>query len=316
MGKVIVAGSIITDMSVKVNEHPKVGETVIGRNLSYSPGGKGANQAVASSKLGSDTVMFGAIGRDSFGEMSIDFLLENGIVNATIFSDKPTGIAMIQVSEKTANNSIVVILGANEDLTPDDLEYNFHTDIEEGDVLVSQFEIPLDTIKAFFEKGREVGTINILNPAPAERIPLDLLNLVDILIVNETELETISGQEIHDDVEIVVAIHELQKHLKSDPIVIVTLGERGVLGKISEEGKTKTVILPGIEVKAIDTTGAGDCFVGAVAMRCAEERIETKEQLREVLNYANNAAACSVTKKGSGIAMPTKEDVDYFMVEP
>lgn len=309
MSKVIVAGSIITDMSVSVENHPKVGETVIGTELKYSPGGKGANQAIAAARLGAATAMIGSVGKDSFGEMSIDFFLKEGVSNNTIYSNKPTGIAMIQVSKTTGNNSIAVILGANEDL---DIEVfdRVAVDIEEGDILVSQFEIPLETVEEFFKRGRDKNCINILNPAPAIDIPQSILDVVDILIVNETEVEAISKFKINRVAatlidNVITAMNRISNKMKKDSVIITTLGDKGSLVMRNRH----VMFISPIKVDVVDTTGAGDCFVGAFASYISKNDISTNDGLKNAAMFANKAASLSVQKQGSGISMPYLKDI-------
>lgn len=312
MGRVIVAGSIITDMSVKVKTHPKVGETVIGENVKYSPGGKGANQAVSAARLGAEVVMIGCIGDDAFGLESRDFIENQGIRGyiATCYGMK-TGIAMIQVSEETGNNSIVVIPGANLNLKSEFIHIAITDmgELKKGDVLVSQFEIPLDTIKAFFAKGRENKTINILNPAPAQLIPDDIFELVDVLIVNETELEIVSQQQCKTYDEMLAAVRSIKR---KNQIIIVTLGENGCMGYINNI----VVKLPSVKVDVIDTTGAGDCFVGAIAKVISTYKLRidgimpNSDVLFDALDFATKAASLSVTKEGSGVSMPYSREIN------
>ena len=313
MNRVIVAGSIITDMSVVVEKHPSVGETVVGNNLSYSPGGKGANQAVSAARLGSKVAMIGKIGNDVNGEMSYNFLRKEGIdcYDLTKTNKSSTGIAMIIVSEKTGNNNIVVIPGANDYLTTADIDV-LYNDVEsfavtKDDILVSQFETPLETTKHFFQRGKDIATINILNPAPAREIPEDILKLVDVLIVNESEFSLIGGfplslEDSKNKNYILSTVAEFSgfggKYF--DGIVIVTLGEHGAIGIMND----KMVSIKGSKVKATDTTGAGDCFVGAIASFMSVRPINNIKVLEEALNFANQAASISVQRKGSGISMP------------
>ncbi len=337
MKKVIVSGSIITDMSVMVDIHPIVGETVVGSNLSYSPGGKGANQAVSARRLGAEVKMIGKVGNDnrtvdSNGLMCLEFLRDEEIDCSGVSGTKQasTGIAMIVVSEKTGNNNIVVITGANDYLFPVDIsinlegrdDYNKSDLLNEGDILVAQFETPLESTERFFELGREKNTINILNPAPARKIPNNILNLLDILIVNESELFTITGAYENDNgfslsesiedwyntdsLESEIYYH-LEKMQNRPNIVIVTLGKYGAFGMIGAE----YFMVESIKVSAIDTTGAGDCFVGAIAAFSAKHRIVDTFSLREAIKYANKAASISVTRKGSGISMPYKNELGY-----
>jgi ribokinase len=307
MSRVVVAGSIITDMSVQVQTHPKVGETVIGSNLKYSPGGKGANQAVSAARLGAETVMVGKIGNDTNGELSQYFMEDKESIDCydvTRTDLSPTGVAMIVVSESSDNN-IVVIPGANDFLSVSDIDAIFrdHNLPKKGDIFVAQFETPLESTKHFFERGKEFGTINILNPAPAREIPKDILKLVDILIVNETELEVISRTkvDVNDEKTIIEAIDNIG-YFKT---IIVTLGKNGAFAMDQND---KIFITKGIEVNAIDTTGAGDCFVGAIAAWYAINSGSVID-LKEAMLFANTAASLSVQKQGSGISMPYAKDI-------
>ncbi|MCP3374848.1 ribokinase, partial [Bradyrhizobium cajani] len=190
MGRVFVAGSINMDVVATADRHPKVGETVAGRQVLYFPGGKGANQAVAAARLGAGTTLIGRLGKDSFGAELRTFLGEQGIdlgyVQET--ADAHTGTAIITVAE--ADNTIVVIPGANALVSADDVGV---VPLLKGDVAVSQFEIPLPTIAAFFQRARAAGVTTLLNPAPAQKMSGELLALVDILVLNETELGFLAG---------------------------------------------------------------------------------------------------------------------------
>lgn len=314
--KVIVCGSLITDMSVIVDRHPSVGETVIGSDITYSPGGKGLNQAVSSKRLGAETILIGKIGADKEGEDFLDFLHIEGISAEYILEDYKcnTGSAIIVVSEKTGNNSIVVSPGANMLLTPKNLkkegEYNSIplNEIKEGDVLIAQFETPLETTKCFFTKGREMNSINVFNPAPAKAVDKDLMDLIDVLIMNETELSLIVGYSVaatKEDVE--TALINLFTEY-GNKFYIATLGDKGVIALYNEEFYH---IQPN-KVKAVDTTGAGDCFVGAIAAFLSKD--DTQLDLEGALRFANDAASISVTRKGSGISMPRLEELVNYKV--
>ena len=300
--KVIVAGSVITDISVNVGRHPLVGETIIGNNLSYSPGGKGANQAVSAARLGADTTMICKVTNDNNGQISLSFMKDEGIhIKRYGVSKKDTGVAFITVSE-SGNNSIVVVLGANEDLSTDDID---EVKIEKGDVLVAQFETPIETTKYFFKKGREIGTINILNPAPANSVDKDLMDLIDVLIVNETELNLVSGYYVKNpglyDEDTQLALYKLAIEY-GNKFYVATLGDKGVIALFNNE----FIRIQPNKVKAIDTTGAGDCFVGAIA---AFLSTNNNMDLEKALKFANDAASISVTRKGSSVSMPTLKEV-------
>lgn len=298
MGRVFVAGSINMDVVATADRHPKVGETVAGRQVLYFPGGKGANQAVAASRLGARTTLIGRLGKDSFGAELKAFLCDQGIDLGYVVetADAHTGTAIITVAQ--ADNTIVVVPGANGLVGADDVEV---VPLLAGDVAVSQFEIPLPAIAAFFRRARAAGATTLLNPAPAQAMPPELLALVDILVLNETELGFLAGSELseHDEAARII---EVARRLQAseDQTICVTLGKRGVLALAGRE----EIAVPGRVVKALDTTGAGDCFVGALAAQLADDM-----PLRAALAFANAAASISVQRMGAGPSMPTAAEV-------
>ncbi|KQT25573.1 MULTISPECIES: ribokinase [Bradyrhizobium] len=298
MGRVFVAGSINMDVVVTADRHPKVGETVAGQQVLYFPGGKGANQAVAASRLGARTTLIGRLGKDSFGAELKAFLDEQGIDLGYVVetAEAHTGTAIITVAE--ADNTIVVIPGANGLVAADDVNV---VPLLKGDVAVSQFEIPLPAIAAFFQRARGAGATTLLNPAPAQAMPRELLALVDILVLNETELGVLAGSELSES-DAAARIIEVARKLQArkDQTICVTLGKRGVLALAGRE----EIAVPGRAVKALDTTGAGDCFVGALAAQLADD-----VPLRAALTFANAAASISVQRMGAGPSMPTAEEV-------
>ncbi|MFK4384363.1 ribokinase [Bradyrhizobium sp. USDA 223] len=298
MGRVFVAGSINMDVVATADRHPRVGETVAGRQVLYFPGGKGANQAVAASRLGARTTLIGRLGRDSFGTELKAFLGEQGIDLGYVVetAEAHTGTAIITVAE--ADNTIVVVPGANGLVGADDVKV---VPLLKGDVAVSQFEIPLPAIAAFFDRARAAGAVTVLNPAPAQKMPGELLALVDILVLNETELGFLAGSELSDDDEAAKIIDVARKlQARQDQTICVTLGKRGVLALAGRE----EISVAGRVVKALDTTGAGDCFVGALAAQLADGAA-----LRDSLRFANAAASISVQRMGAGPSMPTAAEV-------
>ncbi|MDA9509606.1 ribokinase [Bradyrhizobium sp. CCBAU 11386] len=302
MGRVYVAGSINMDVVATADRHPKVGETVAGQQVLYFPGGKGANQAVAASRLGARTTLIGRLGEDSFGAELKAFLggqgIDLGYLQET--AQAHTGTAIITVA--AADNTIVVIPGANALVSADDVSV---VPLVKGDVAVSQFEIPLPTITAFFRRARAAEATTLLNPAPAQKFGRELLELVDILVLNETELGFLAGTELSDNDEaarIIDVARQLQA--RADQTICVTLGKRGVLALAGQE----ELSVPGRVVKAVDTTGAGDCFVGALAAQLADE-----VPLRTALAFANAAASISVQRMGAGPSMPTAAEVAAVM---
>ena len=302
MGRVFVAGSINMDVVATADRHPRIGETVLGKEILYFPGGKGANQAVAAAKLGAPTVLLGRLGTDAFGRDLKAFLAGQGI-DLSLVRETPeahSGTAIITIA--SSDNTIVVIPGANALVTADDVAT---VPLAKGDIAVSQFEIPLPAISAFFERARVAGATTILNPAPAIEVGRDLLDLVDILILNEIELGLLAKRELldgDDQAQLIEAANQLRSD--TNKIVCVTLGKRGVLALVDG----KPLAIPGRSVKAVDTTGAGDCFVGAMAALLAEG-----QPIQSALEYANVAASISVQRIGAAPSMPTMAEISAVL---
>ena len=297
MGRVFVAGSINMDVVAAADRHPKVGETVAGNAVHYFPGGKGANQAVASAKLGAPTTLIGRLGADAFGQQLRTFLAAQAVDLAHVkdTAGAHTGTAIITVAD--ADNTIVVVPGANALVSAEDVAA---VAIAKGDVAISQFEIPLPTISAFFRRARAAGATTILNPAPAIPFGKELLDLVDVLVLNETELGFVTSTELcdsDDPARFVEAASALQGRGR---IICVTLGKRGVLALIDGQSS----VIAARTVKAVDTTGAGDCFVGALASQLANGT-----DIRNALDYANAAASICVQRMGAAPSMPTAAEV-------
>jgi ribokinase len=297
MGRVFVAGSINMDVVATAERHPRIGETVTGDAVLYFPGGKGANQAVAAARLGAPTALIGRLGKDAFGDELKAFLaaqrVDLSFVQQT--SEAHTGTALITIAN--ADNTIVVVPGANALVSAADVAAPAFV---KGDIAVSQFEIPLHTISAFFERARAAGATTILNPAPATEPNRELLDLVDILILNETELGLLAKTGLHDTddpAHVIEAARSLQTKGKT---ICVTMGKRGALALV----ESRPLIITGRAVKAIDTTGAGDCFVGAVAAQLAAGK-----SIRDALHYANAAASICVQRMGAAPSMPTAAEV-------
>ena len=299
MGRVFVAGSINMDVVATADRHPRIGETIAGQAVLYFPGGKGANQAVAAAKLGAATTLIGRLGKDAFGDELNAFLAAEGIDLSFVqqTSQAHTGTAIITVAN--ADNTIVVIPGANALVSAADVEAPV---LAKGDIAVSQFEIPLPAISAFFKRARAAGATTILNPAPAIEFSRELVDLVDILILNETELGFLTKTELHDTDDyprLIEAARSLQ--IDKDKTICLTLGKRGVLALVNGQ----PLLIDGRAVKAVDTTGAGDCFVGAVAGQLAGGK-----PIHDALHYANMAASICVQRLGAAPSMPTVAEVE------
>ncbi|MCP1834748.1 ribokinase [Bradyrhizobium sp. USDA 4518] len=297
MGRVFVAGSINMDVVATAERHPRIGETVAGEAVLYFPGGKGANQAVASAKLGVPTTLIGRLGTDAFGKELRTFLAAQGVDLSFVKDTDGTHSGTAIITLANADNTIVVVPGANGLVEADDVAAPV---LARGDVAVSQFEIPLPAIAAFFRRARAVGATTILNPAPAKQADKALLDLVDILVLNETELGYLTGTELRDS-DTPERFSEAARALGQGRIVCVTLGKRGVLALVDNQ----PLLVPGREVKAVDTTGAGDCFVGALASQLA-----IGKPLGDALAYANAAASICVQRMGAAPSMPTADEVE------
>ncbi|WP_257168985.1 ribokinase [Bradyrhizobium sp. SRS-191] len=298
MGRVVIAGSINMDVVATAERHPRIGETVAGQSVMYFPGGKGANQAVSSAKLGAPTSLIGRLGRDGFGEQLRTFLADQGIDLAAVkdSASAATGTAIITLAN--ADNTIVVIPGANAEVGAEDVA---QIALKAGDVAVSQFEIPQATIAAFFKGAKAAGATTMLNPAPASVFAEGLFALVDVLVLNETELGFLAGVELSEaptPQQVVDAVQVLNP--RADQTICVTLGARGAIAVRGGDAK----LVEGRVVKAVDTTGAGDCFVGALAARLSQGAA-----LADGIAYANIAASISVQRMGAGPSMPTAEEV-------
>ena len=302
MGRVVVAGSINMDVVATAERHPRIGETVAGHSVMYFPGGKGANQAVSAAKLGAPTSLIGRLGRDAFGEQLRAFLASQGI-DLTAVKDSAgaaTGTALITLAK--ADNTIVVIPGANAEVSPEDVA---QVALTASDVAVSQFEIPQATIVAFFRQARAAGATTILNPAPASAFDSALFALIDVLVLNETELGFLTGIALGDTPtlpQVSDAVRALDP--RDDQTVCVTLGARGAVAVTGSKAR----LVEGRAVTAVDTTGAGDCFVGALAARLSQGA-----PIADAIGYANIAASISVQRIGAGPSMPTAEEVGALL---
>jgi len=304
MGKIIVAGSINMDVVARTANLPKPGETVFGQSSHYIPGGKGSNQAVAASRLNDAVSLVGKLGRDPFGDALTEFLKTErlNLDHVTYSETKPSGIALITVDD-ASENSIVVISGSNYELSVADVEA---VDIAPDDIVVSVFEIPQPSIKALFVRAKQVGATTILNPAPAVAFIEGLLPLIDYLIVNETELAFFAGvneaSEDHDKIK----QYAQQLITRSEQTIIVTLGAKGLVCIQGDD----VIVLEGLKVNAVDTTGAGDCFTGSLSVALFEDM-----SLEDALRFANISASLSVQKLGASASMPSRDAVDAIFTK-
>jgi ribokinase len=302
--KIVVVGSSNTDMIVKLSHLPKPGETVSGGAFSTAAGGKGANQAVAAARAGAEVGLVARVGDDSFGEQAVAGFVGDGIdvTHVTRDSSSPSGVALIFVDDG-GENCIAVAPGANGRVTPEDVDAAKEL-ITGAEALVMQLETPIDTVARAAALASEHGVRVILNPAPAQPLSDEILANVSILTPNESEAEMLTGIQVSDDAGAEKAARALAA--KGVDTVILTLGPRGAF--VFEAGSGELV--PGFEVKAVDTTAAGDVFNGSLAVGLAEGM-----PLDGAVRFANAAAALSVTKLGAQPSAPTRSEIEAFLSE-
>lgn len=294
---ILVVGSSNTDMTVKTKYLPKPGETVLGNEFTMGPGGKGANQAVAASRLGGEVKFICKVGRDIFGDNAIAHYVDEKLDTAGILrSDLPSGVALISVDEK-AENSIVVASGANGDLDEADIETS-RKDLENCGILLLQLEIPVPSVLKAAKIAHEAGAMVVLNPAPACPLPDEVFRYVDLFIPNQTELGNYSGIDTADVAGAEKAAAAMQA--KGVGKLIVTMGSKGAL--ICEGGPS--VFVPAKKVKAVDTTAAGDTFCGALCVAISEGK-----SLKEAAEFACSASALTVQKMGAQNSIPFRKDL-------
>ncbi|CAN5356587.1 ribokinase [soil metagenome] len=297
MAGVFVIGSINQDFMLKVERRPEPGETVTGAELALFPGGKGANQAIAAARLGAEVAMLGRVGEDAFGAELVENLRNNEVDTSRVeaISGAPTGSAFITVTPD-GENAIVVSPGANRRFGFGEVE-TAARDLREARVLVAQLEVSVEAVETAARLAEESGARLLLNLAPPHEIPDTLLRLSDPLVVNEHEAAFLLGEEKTPE-DAARRLPELGPRS-----VVVTLGAEGAI--LAAAGATQH--FPAHEIEAVDTTGAGDAFVGALAVKLAEGAT-----LEEATSYAVLAGAAAVTREGAQGSLPTPEEVEKF----
>lgn len=302
--RIIVMGSFVTDLMGRAAHIPVGGETVKGNFFKVGPGGKGGNQAVAAARVGGNVAMITKLGRDTFGDMALENFVNEGIhAEYVLRSDEyATGAALIMVSEKTGQNSIIVIPGACGQLGEVEVRDAIRA-LSPASVLVLQLETNFEAIAVSLRMGAEMGLKILMNPAPAHEIPEEYYSMIDYLTPNETEASTLSGVRVVTVEDAQRAARALQA--KGAKNIIITLGEKGAL-ILDSAGEFRHV--PSFKVDALDTTGAGDAFNGAFALALAEGK-----GIFEATVFANAAAALSVTRIGTAPAMAYRKEIDEFL---
>ena len=301
MSKILVIGSSNTDLITRVKTFPVAGETIAGTSFLQMMGGKGANQAVAAHQLGGDVKFVTCLGKDANGQNSLKYFKEKDLdVSSTLLvEDAPSGTAVILVDEN-GENCIVITPGANNRLLPEYIDL-IRDEIDKCEMVVLQMEIPYETVIAVCELACARKKRIMLNVAPARHVDEKLLRMIDVLVVNETEAETVSGARIGDVGEEAIVDKLLSMGATT---VVLTLGKQGCRLKNGKE----SLSVPAFNVKAVDTTAAGDTFCGALAAGLSHEK-----NWNEVLKFATAASAICVTRMGAQPSIPTEKEVNEFL---
>lgn len=292
MKNILVVGSINIDLVMNTERIAKVGETVRGTSFNNFAGGKGANQAVAAARLGANVKMLGAVGNDAYGNVLIEGMQKDGIDTSGIERfDTSTGVAVIVVCN--GDNSIIINAGANALVTPEYIDRHIDA-IEWADFVIMQYEIPMETVLHTAKIAHALGKTVVINPAPMAETPEELIKICDLFVPNQTEANTLLGEE-YDEQTAVKKINELGA--KS---VLITLGSKGSL---MFDGRDMEYT-PAVKAEAVDTTAAGDCFIGALITALSEDK-----PMKEAVQFATKAASISVTRNGAQTSLPYRKEM-------
>ena len=299
MSDISVLGIFVADISFSGPKIPAVGETILGNKYNVGPGGKGCNQAVAIARLGGKVNFISKIGKDAYGKLALETLKKNNINTENIIQDEKlqTGVAGILVDKQSGKNAINVIVGAPNSLKISEINSQINL-IKSSKIFLTQLEIPKDVTLYCLKTAKKNGCLTILNPAPASEISKEFYSYIDYFTPNETEAEFYTGIKITNEKEAKQAADKLiNLGIKK---IIITLGEKGLFYSDGQE----EIYLKASSVKAIDTTGAGDAFNGALAFSLSKGK-----PIKACLELANKAAGLSTTKLGAGDAMPFIKDI-------
>lgn len=306
MGKpIVVLGSFNVDLTSRSAGLPVPGQSLMGSSFQMGPGGKGSNQAVAAHRAGGDVAFIGKIGTDMLANYATDFYAAEGMDTSRLFRDSSvgTGCALILVDERTAQNEIVVIPGANLCFTPKDLEACAPL-IRSASILLVQLEMNLDAVISAMRLAHEAGVTVVMNPAPAAALPAEVFSLIDVFTPNETEAGSFTGVEITSPDYARAAAEKL--HAMGVGKCVITLGAQGVY---ASDGK-RELVLPRIPVQAVDTTGAGDAFNGGLVTALSEGK-----DFFDAVRFGNAVGALSVTKAGTAPSMPRRDEIDALVAK-
>lgn len=298
--KVVVLGSLNVDRILQMDRVPEPGETLALNNQDMAGGGKGANQAIAAARSGAQTSFIGRVGADENGKFMLQQLVNSGVTTnlVAVDEDAGTGQAFVMV-EKSGENRILIYGGANAQLSATDVK-KAQTQIAAADLMVAQLETPVETTQFAFQMAKELGVKTILNPAPAvAKLPAELLKNTDVITPNETEVEILTGIAVTDEAAMLKAAQRL--HDLGVATVIITLGSKGVF---YDDG-VQHGIVPAFKVQAVDTTAAGDTFLGALS----SELNPDLSNLKTAIEYGNKASSLAVQKMGAQPSIPTRKDI-------
>ncbi|WP_242363074.1 ribokinase [Limosilactobacillus antri] len=299
MNKVTIVGSLNVDTTLRIKRMPLPGETLAAEGKSSAAGGKGANQAVSAARSGAQTAFIGEVGKDNSGQMMLSEMKANGIDVAGIRENDQvgTGTASILLDEN-GQNSILIYGGANQQLSPADVEAA-QDKITAADFVVAQFETPQAATLRAFQLAKENGVATILNPAPAQKIDPEVLKLTDLIIPNETESAELTGVIITDETSMLVSAAKFaQMGVRN---LIITVGAKGAF-YCTQDGYN---FIPAFKVNAVDTTAAGDTFIGALSSQLKPDM----SNIEKALVYAQRASSLAVQKMGALPSIPTKEQI-------
>ena len=300
--KILVLGNSNVDFVFRIPRFHHPGETILAESLVTFFGGKGANQAITAKRLGGNVHFITKVGNDLYGKSYRHHLIKNGLDQKLILKDKklPTGTAVIELTPK-GENRIIAFLGANGSLSVNDLK-RLERYWKGVDVFVTQLEIPFSTVEKGLKMAKEKGALTLLNPSPPVQLPSHVLSSVDFIVPNEVEAQYLTGIKWKGDREIrKMAEKFLDQGVKN---VVITLGSKGLFFK----NRSEEIWMNAFRVNVIDTTAAGDAFLGALASGLSENK-----PIREVLRFANGAGALATTKLGAQPSLPLKKDLNRFL---
>ena len=301
-GRILILGSSNIDLILKVPRFHQPGETIAADDLVTAFGGKGANQAIASKRLGAEVTFITKLGDDHYGKSYRRYLIEKGLNQKSILTDKkiPTGMAFIELDSK-GENRIIVSPGSNSSLSVDDLR-RCSPLFRKIKVFVTQLEIPIETVRMGLKMAKRYDALTLLNPSPSRPLSTEILSLTDFLVPNELEAQSLTGLRMRKDQDIPrIAARLLKMGVKN---VVITLGPKGLFFK----NRSKEISMKAFKVKVIDTTAAGDAFIGALAFGLAGGK-----PIREILRFAGAAGALATTKLGAQPSLPFRKEIETFI---